>query len=898
MRQYLEFKTRYPDSIIFFQMGDFYEMFFDDAVEASKRLALTLTSRSRIEDRDVPLCGVPLHSGLAYARKLTDEGLKVAIVRQVGSEAAKGRGLAERYLWQVGTPGLPLDMEVEGQTRPNYLTAIFPGPSGYGLAGLENSTGDLMLTSFDDLEELRAEFQGLDSQECVLPDDAAPDLLDFLRTVKVFPALKSREELAPERALELLTELFGAAAVEAWDLERRPEALSAAAGVLLYARSCSGQLGHVAPPRLLWREPRLILDEAAQSNLEILKSLRHGETSGSLLGLMDRCATGPGSRLLRRWLTRPLKEAAAIRARHGAVEDLLRDGLNRDALRSLLKKCHDLERAASRLVLNRGGPRDLAGLRDTLGRLPDFARLLAVFNAVRLADLGEKLPDLGELVETLGNCLVDQPPVNAKDGGLIRRGVRDELDALMDLERGGRQAIADLEARERDRTGINSLKVGFNRVYGYYLEVTKANLRLVPEDWIRKQTIAGGERYLTPELKDWEEKISTAGERRLAMEEEIFEELRRLVAAELRGIKIAAEILAEVDVLISFADCAEKYQWGRPEIAEEDLIEIKGGRHPVVEALLPPGTPFVANDVLLNSRERLLIITGPNMAGKSTILRQVALIVLLNQAGSFVPADRARLSLRDRIFTRVGASDDLARGRSTFMVEMTETARILALATPDSLVVLDEVGRGTSTYDGLSLAWAIAEYLHDLAGRGVPTLFATHYHELIELARTKPLARNYNVAVEAGSGQNLIFTRQLKAGGVRRSFGLAVAAMAGLPRKVLDRAKEVLADCGRAGERTIRIRPAQRQLGLFERMEREWNELAAQGPEAGEPTPEPEERPPAPPPAPEIVRRLAALRPEEMTPLTALNLLNELVGEARNLGGAGGSPGAGGLSRP
>lgn len=565
-----------------------------------------------------------------------------------------------------------------------------------------------------------------------------------------------------------------------------------------------------------------------------------------------------GGRLLRQWLARPLREAAAISGRHGAVEDLLRNGLARDEFVSLLKKTSDLERALGRIVLGRGGPRDLAALRDTLALIPHYKNCLSRLTSALLAALGEELPDFGQLVETLQNCLADNPPYNSKDGGLIRRGVSPELDELLDLEKGGKNAIAALEARERQRTGISSLKVGFNRVYGYYLEVTKTNLHLAPDDWIRKQTIAGGERFLTPELKEWEEKILHAGERRLALEEKILGELMDLAGGQARQIKEAARVLAEVDVICALAATAEKYGWVRPELTEEDVIDIIGGRHPVVEALLPSGEPFVANDVRLNTRERLLIITGPNMAGKSTILRQVALIVLLNQLGSFVPAESARLSIRDRIFTRVGAADDLARGRSTFMVEMNETARILTMATSKSLVVLDEVGRGTSTYDGLSLAWAIAEYLHDLDGDGVPTLFATHYHELIKLADTKARVRNYNVAVRSAGGK-VAFLRQLKPGGVSRSYGLAVAAMAGLPKKVLERAREVMADFSQAGEQAIR--PAVRQLNLFEAVAEDMIKATQK---------------------PQLLKNLAALETDELTPLAALNLLNELIGEARD----------------
>ncbi|MCL2028797.1 MAG: DNA mismatch repair protein MutS, partial [Deltaproteobacteria bacterium] len=654
-----------------------------------------------------------------------------------------------------------------------------------------------------------------------------------------------------------LENLFGAPALAAWELGKWPEAAGAAASVLAYARECGqGEFKHLAPPRLMWSQPHLVLDETALANLEILKTLRHGELSGSLLGLMDLTETAMGARLLRLWLAKPLRDAAAISARHGAVEELLRHGLARASLTAILKQSGDLERALSRILLGRGGPRDLALIRGALCLLPELRELLARFSTLLLANLGGKLPHFEPLTEVLHGRLADTPPHSIRDGGVIKRGASAELDELLDLEKGGKSAIAALEARERQRTGINSLKVGFNRIFGYYLEVTRANLNLVPDDWVRKQTIAGGERFLTPELKRCEEKIASAGERRLALEERLFEELKAQVADWAGPIKEAALVLAELDVLAAFAAGAEKYGWTRPELTDEDLIDISGGRHPVVEALMPSGQSFVANDVRLSAREKILVITGPNMAGKSTILRQTALIVLMNQAGSFVPAASARLSIRDRIFTRVGAADDLARGRSTFMVEMNETARILALATPRSLVVLDEVGRGTSTYDGLALAWAIAEHLHDLGDRGVFTLFATHYHELIKLAESKPRVRNFNVSVKK-TGSRITFMRELKPGGVNRSYGLIVAALAGLPPKVLDRAKEVLTDL--AEGRDFVVRPAIRQLGLFD------DPPAASPPE---------------PPAP--LRRLASLTPETLTPLEALNLLSELNREARS----------------
>ncbi|MDR0882185.1 MAG: DNA mismatch repair protein MutS [Candidatus Adiutrix sp.] len=860
MQQYVEMKKLHPGAIVFFQMGDFYEMFFEDAETAAPLLDIALTSRSKQGGQPIPMCGVPLSAGLGYANRLNELGCSVVVVNQVG-DTGKARGLAERVVWQVGTPGLPLTDESRAPGEPHYLAAIWPAPGRYGLAWLEVSTGELLLATFDELEGLRAELRALAPRECLLPENPAPELTALLQEGQIHATPRRAETMNPAAALIRFNQLFGPAAVAALELERWPETLAAAEAALAYAEECClGDFRHLSPPRLLWRESHLLLDEAATANLEILKTLRHGQLEGSLLGLMDLTATPMGGRLLRQWLTLPLAEAQAVAARHGAVEDLLRDGLTRDGLTGLLKKSSDLERALSRVVLARGGPRDLANLRDTLALMPAYrARLTSPGSSALLMALGNALPEFDELTATLEATLVESPPYSAKDGGLIRRGVSAELDELLDLEKGGKNAIAALEARERQRTGISSLKVGYTRVFGYYLEATKANLHLVPPDWIRKQTIAGGERYLTPELKEYEEKILHAGERRLALEEQILEDLKALVARNARTIKTAALILAEADVLCALAACAEKYGWVRPELVEEDLIDIRGGRHPVVEALMPAGEAFVANDVRLTTRERLLIITGPNMAGKSTILRQTALIVLMCQAGSFVPAESARLSIRDRIFTRVGASDDLARGRSTFMVEMNETARILSQATPRSLVVLDEVGRGTSTYDGLSLAWAIAEYLHDLAGDGVPTLFATHYHELIKLADSKPRVRNYNVAASDQGGRGLIFTRQLKPGGVSRSYGLAVAGLAGLPKKVLSRAREVMADFTRAGDRAIR--PSVRQLSLFDDLE---------------------DQPVAPAAPPEVIRRLAEIKAEELTPLAALNLLTALTEEARS----------------
>jgi DNA mismatch repair protein MutS len=520
--------------------------------------------------------------------------------------------------------------------------------------------------------------------------------------------------------------------------------------------------------------------------------LRDHRRQGSLLGLLDLTVTAMGARKLKNWLTYPLTDRRLIAERHDALEDLILDGIERQDLRDRLSGVHDLERLTGRIALNRASPRDAAALKSSLERLPYIKALLESCNGGLLADLGSKLDPLEDVRDLIERALVENPPFTLKDGGVFREGFHPDLDELIAVQSDGKGWIARLEKQERERTGIPSLKVGFNKVFGYYIEVTRSNLKLAPENYIRKQTLAGAERYITPELKEQEEKVLTAGERRVELETRLFEELRTTVCGHASRLRAAADLAAQVDVLAALAETGVRYDFVRPEILDDDLIDILGGRHPVIERSLK-GEPFVANDVFLDNRSnQVLLITGPNMSGKSTILRQTALIVLMGQMGAFVPAEKCRMGLVDRIFTRVGASDDLTRGRSTFMVEMNETAQILNQATPKSLVILDEIGRGTSTFDGLSIAWAVAEYLHELEGVGVRTLFATHYHELVQLAETRSRVKNYNVAVKEWRG-SVIFLRKLAPGGTSRSYGLAVAKLAGLPAEVLDRAAEILA---------------------------------------------------------------------------------------------------------
>ncbi|MDR1607470.1 MAG: DNA mismatch repair protein MutS [Deltaproteobacteria bacterium] len=865
LKQWLAIKEAHPETILFFQVGDFYELFFEDATLAAPLLELTLTSRQKLEGAPVPLCGVPLSAGETYIARLVQMGHKVAVCDQIGPTPTKG--LAERVVSRVVTPATILPPD--GENRARYLVALNHEPSAkaFALAALEVSTGDFILGQWPSAEDLWSELTALEPAELIIPQSASPELQSLAEALGVFQTIWPDAAFVPSASLANWRRVFGEDFQP--DPVDSPLVLAVGSVALGYALSLSpkadsgtgsgtdsrSDLSYLAPPRRLWANPYLGLDEAAIRNLELTRSLKDNSPNHTVLKLISRHVTPMGGRLLKDWLLKPLRNRSQVSARHEAVASLVADGLKREKLLELLKRALDLERALSRLTLGRGSVRDLVAVRTTLSQAAPIKELLLDNPAPLLRELAQNLETCPQILARLEASLVDSPLIPGASQ-IVRPGLSPKLDELRDLESGGKKRVAAIEAQERGRTGINNLKVGFNKVFGYYLEVTKSNLTSVPPEWIRKQTIAGGERYVTAELKEWEEKIVTAGEKRQTLENRILERLKSLVARQAPQIKQLAANLAAIDALAALAVTALERSWVRPELTDDDILDIKGGRHPVVEAALPPGETFVANDTLLNPWERLLIITGPNMAGKSTILRQTALIVILNQMGSFVPAEKALLSMRDQVFTRVGASDDLARGQSTFMVEMSETARILRKASPRSLVILDEVGRGTSTFDGLAIAWAVAESLHDLGQRGVPTLFATHYHELVDLARTKPLTRNYNVAVKK-LGQGIIFLRRLTPGGASRSYGLVVAALAGLPDRVIRRAGEVLADLTR--QKRLLVRPAQAPRDL----------LAEAGLKDD------------PPQA--LVREISQLKLEEFTPLEAFNLLTELKARAQEM---------------
>ncbi|MCP4676438.1 MAG: DNA mismatch repair protein MutS, partial [Deltaproteobacteria bacterium] len=771
----------------------FYEMFFEDAVIASEVLDLTLTSRNKNDANPIPMCGVPHHAALGYVAKLISQGYKVAICDQM-EDPTKVKGLVKREVVRVITPGVVLDEENLDAKANNFLAAVLPSGEGAAFAAavavLDVSTYEFKGTRVNGLAALAGEIFRIEPREILVPAsaaDAVKGLNDLLP--HCFLTVIDDDLFTDERAQSILTGLFGESDSAA--LVAEDQILSRAAGAAAAYVQSTRPKGSIPVARFAkYRvSDHLILDEATKTHLELVRTAT-GERKGALLWLIDRTRTGMGGRLLRQWINYPLTDVARIRRRHDRVELFFRDTKFRSDMLDVLGQIGDVERLAARIGLGAATPRDLGVLRNSLRVVPDLDDLLTSC-PVPDADevLGKNIDRAEDLCEALSGALVDDPPVNHRDGGVFREGFNERLDDLVSTARNAKDFIASLETRERKRTGIASLKVSYNKVFGYYIEVTKANLKNVPDDYVRKQTLSTGERYIIPELEEWEAKVLSADERRRELEADLFAALLVDLGDHVPRLLALAGRIARLDSATALAEIARKLDFVRPEVDASGLIDIVDGRHPLVEAL-QPDSPFVPNDVKLSpDGELLLIITGPNMAGKSTVMRQVALIVILAQMGSFVPATSARIGVSDRLFTRVGASDNIARGASTFMVEMNETADILRGATKDSLVILDEVGRGTSTYDGLSIAWAVGEYLHDTVRCKV--MFATHYHELVDLANVKDHAANYHVAARE-YGEDVVFLRKLVEGGTSRSFGIQVAKMAGLPEIVIQRAREVL----------------------------------------------------------------------------------------------------------
>ena len=790
MNQYLSVKKEYPDAILLFRLGDFYEMFYDDAKVASEILGIALTSRDRSKKNPVPLCGVPFHSVEPHISKLLGSGKKVAICEQVG-DPKQTRGIVDRKVVRVLTPGAVLDSENLESKSNNFLACVVEEEDGLALCFCDISTGEFRTSFFRSPQDLLSELAHVAPREILIPDqDTDPpwlkSLLDANPRTLVTKVESWKWEF--ERCRETLTDGFAVLTLEALEIEKKPGCVRACGVLFDYLRETQRDfLPQVEFPRYYDTVDYMKIDEWTARNLE-LRTSAEGSFKHSLLGVMDETRSPMGARLLRRWMSYPLLCVEEIKKRQGAAGELLENLSAREDLMDALHKTGDLERLIHRIETPSARPRDLASLRDSSFYIERLRDAMWDLRSEALSSLRERMDDFRDLRDYLETALVETPPVFAREGGVIREGFSPELDRLRKIQSDGRKWISELEGRERERTGISNLKIGYNRVFGYYLEVTNSKLSLVPEDYSRRQTLAGNERFISPELKEYEEQILSAAEKIAELEASLFEGVRKKAAAEARRVKATASVVAETDVFCSMGEIASRYGYCRPELVTGPLLELKDSRHPVVERISLERS-FVPNDVTLDSEaERFMIITGPNMSGKSTLIRQVALISLMAQMGSFVPARAARLGAVDRIFSRVGASDNLTAGQSTFMVEMVETAHILQNATPRSLVILDEIGRGTSTFDGMSIAWAVSEYLYDL---GPLTLFATHYHELSNLADVKPGVTNSNVAVKERRGE-ILFLRKLLPGATSHSYGIQVARLAGVPPKVLSSARKVL----------------------------------------------------------------------------------------------------------
>ncbi len=863
MRQYLDAKHQYRDAIVFFRMGDFYEMFYEDALVAARALELTLTSRSKdAGGNGIPMCGVPHHAADGYVARLVKKGFRVAICEQT-EDPKKAKGLVKREVVRVVSPGTLTDAAYLEAREPAYLMSIATAGELYGVGLIDLSTGEFTTSEYrngDGLQALADEIAVLRPREVVVPSREIVERLPEIARLQMPVTTADAWTFEPEAARRALLDQLRVHGLDGFGLEGRTAAIQAAGGLTTYLRDTQkADLAHVRAIAYKTASDCLVIDPITLKHLEVVAG-SEGGAKGSLLDEIDRTVTSMGARLLRAWLLRPLASLERIRDRLDAVEELAFRTTERGKFRETLKSVHDLERLVARAALGTAGPRDLVALRQSLAAIPRLKLLLEPLQAPLVRSLTASLDELADLRDDIERTLIDEPPAFTRDGGFTRDGVDAGLDELRAISRSGRQVIADMEERERERTGIGSLKVRFNRVFGYYIEISKSNLHAVPADYHRKQTIAGGERFTTPALKEYEEKVLGADERILARELELFEALRLRVAAESPRIQESARALSALDVLAALAETAAVANYTKPHVHDGEDYLVTDGRHPVVERYAAGA--FVPNDIDLNGTTRqLVILTGPNMGGKSTYLRQAALIPLLAQIGSFVPAKDAKVPIVDRIFARVGASDNIARGQSTFMVEMQETANILHTATSRSLVVLDEIGRGTSTFDGLSIAWAVAEYLASNPKARPKTLFATHYHELTDLADARPGVVNAHVAAREWK-DDIVFLRKIVSGRSDRSYGIQVARLAGLPASVVLRAKEILRglesdELSRGGRPTLSGTAGDAQtdqLGLFARP-------AESGPYAEHDA---------------LAERLKAIDVDGITPRQALELLAEL----------------------
>ncbi len=857
MKQYLKTKSEYPDCILFYRLGDFYEMFFEDALIVSRELELTLTGKNCGASEKAPMCGVPHHSATVYIAKLIEKGYRVAICEQV-EDPSKTKDIVKREVIRVVTPGTLIDEALLDEKSNNYLAVIYTKDTTSGFAVSDISTGEIFVTELDSAECVMDELARYSPKEILVSKEASAIFGDSVEERFHMEADNCREDMFERDDIDdKILSQFKKHSFAELGLSDKPCAIKAVGAMLCYLEHTQKQsLDYIDTLTIYTSGDYMDLDFATRRNLEICETMRDRAKKGSLLGVIDKTKTSMGARLLRQWAQKPLINANGINERLLAVEDLVNHPMTKDDLGEALSKTYDISRIISRLSLGTATPKDLLALKETASALPEVEYVLSSLQSLTIKKLLKDFDTLADIRELIENSISDDAPATLKDGGIIKRGYSEEIDTLRNAKNKGSGWLTELEAQEKERTGIPTLKVGYNRVFGYYIEVSKSYMNDVPDTYIRKQTLSGGERYITEELKKIENTILGASERLIALEAHEYDNIRKQVAAQTDRLKKVAQILSLSDCYYSLAQTAYKNNYVMPQINTHGLIEITDGRHPVVETMTK-NSIFVPNDTYLDTDEnRTLIITGPNMAGKSTYMRQVAIITLMAQIGSFVPAKKANIGIVDRIFTRVGASDDIASGQSTFMLEMNEVSHILKNATKNSLIILDEIGRGTSTYDGMSIAWAVAEYIHNKKKIGAKTLFATHYHELTELEERLEGVKNYRVAVKK-RGDDITFLRKIVRGGADESYGIEVAALAGIPNEVILNAKKILKGILEEkpqSEKKISVQdeiPDQLDFGLNT--------------------------------ANEIAQELKTLDVTTYTPIEALNKLYELTNKAKNM---------------
>lgn len=867
MQQYMAIKEQYKDCILFYRLGDFYEMFYDDALTASRELEITLTGKNCGQEERAPMCGVPYHAVDVYLNKLVAKGYKVAICEQA-EDPKQAKGIVKREVIRIVTPGTNLSQQALDEGRNNYLMCLVYDNNQFGLAITDISTGDFYTTEVATRKELYDEIHRFSPSEIICNDSfymSGASLDDFKDRLHVSVSTLDTWYMDEAVSVQKIKEHFRVASLDGLGLTDFPSGTLAVGALLLYLyetqKNTLDNLTKITPYR---SGGYMIIDSATNRNLELIETLREKQKKGSLLWVLDKTKTAMGARLMRNWIEQPLIEKKKITARQDAVEELYNDMITREEIREYLNAVYDLERLVTRISYRTANPRDLIAFKTSLGMIPPVKQLLSQAKSAELKEIDERMDCLEDIYDLIEKSIQDEPPIMIREGGMIKEGYNEDVDKFRLSRTEGKTWLAELEAREKEKTGIKNLRVRYNKVFGYYLEVTNSYKELVPEDWTRKQTLANAERYITPELKELEDMILGAEDKLAALEYDLYCEVRDSIGEQVVRIQETAKAIAHLDVLASLACVAQSNDYVRPSINTKGVIDIQGGRHPVVEKM-NNNQMFIDNDTYLdNKNHRISIITGPNMAGKSTYMRQSALIVLMAQIGSFVPAKSANIGIVDRIFTRVGASDDLASGQSTFMVEMTEVANILRNATSRSLLILDEIGRGTSTFDGLSIAWAVVEHISNPKLLGAKTLFATHYHELTELEGKLDSVNNYCIAVRE-QGDDIIFLRKIIRGGADKSYGIQVARLAGVPDSVIDRAKEISSWLEETDvtdkAKNLQVRtsakkkevvreavPAEKQMSLFDIY--------------------PADHP--------VLKELAGLDVSNMTPIQALNTLYEL----------------------